>query len=118
MAARLFHEGDCSLEVLSGKTIVFIGYGNQGRAQALNLHDTFKEEGIESPPKIVIANQNDSYASTAEKDGFRFTTDWAAAAKQADVLFLLVPDQVCPHSQIKTVASAHTVSWTGPTAAL
>jgi len=37
MAARLFYDKDCSLEPLKSKTIVFIGYGNQGRAQALNL---------------------------------------------------------------------------------
>ena len=37
MAARLFYDNDCSLEPLKGKTIVFIGYGNQGRAQSLNM---------------------------------------------------------------------------------
>ena len=37
MSARLFYDKDCSLELLKGKTVVFIGYGNQGRAQALNL---------------------------------------------------------------------------------
>ena len=37
MAARLFYDKDCSLDALAGKTVVFIGYGNQGRAQALNL---------------------------------------------------------------------------------
>ena len=37
MSARLFYDKDCSLEPIAGKTIVFIGYGNQGRAQALNL---------------------------------------------------------------------------------
>jgi hypothetical protein len=37
MSPRLFYDKDCSLEQLKGKTVVFIGYGNQGRAQALNL---------------------------------------------------------------------------------
>ena len=37
MSARLFYDKDCSLELLKGKTVVFIGYGNQGRAQALNI---------------------------------------------------------------------------------
>ncbi len=93
MSARLFYDKDCSLEPLANKTVVFIGYGNQGRAQALNLRDTLKAENLTST-KILIANQNDSYASTAEEDGFGYTTDWADAASQADVLFLLVPDQV------------------------
>lgn len=62
--------------------------------------DTFQAEGLSPAPKIVIANSKDAYASKAEEDGFGFTSDWGEAAKQADVLFLLVPDQVgsatCP----------------------
>ncbi|KAK3725407.1 hypothetical protein LTR37_000377 [Vermiconidia calcicola] len=96
MTTRLFYDTDCSLEPLAGKTITFIGYGNQGRAQALNLRDTFKNAQNVTQPKIVIANQEDSYAKTAEQDGFGYTTDWAAAAAEADVLFLLVPDQIQP----------------------
>lgn len=93
MAARLFYDHDCSLEPLKNKTIVFVGYGNQGRAQALNLRDTLNSE-FRSSWEIIIANQEDSYATTAEKDGFGYTTNWAEAAAKADVLFLLVPDQV------------------------
>lgn len=94
MTTRLFYDKDCDLTVLSGKTIVFIGYGNQGRAQALNLRDTISAEHLSDPPKIIVANRNDSYAKAAEEDGFGYTTDSAAAASKADVLFLLVPDQV------------------------
>ncbi|KAI9675462.1 MAG: hypothetical protein M1822_008940 [Bathelium mastoideum] len=96
MAARMFYDKDCSLEALAGKTIVFIGYGNQGRAQALNLRDTFKSASISPAPQIKIANPKDSYAKTAEEDGFGYTSEWGAAAAEADVLFLLVPDQVQP----------------------
>ncbi|KAI9656130.1 MAG: hypothetical protein M1831_004701 [Alyxoria varia] len=96
MATRLFYDKDCSLDALSGKTILFVGYGNQGRAQAQNLRDTCKTGQLASPPKIVIANHKDEYAATADEDGFGSTTDWASAAAQADVLFLLVPDQVQP----------------------
>lgn len=94
MTARLFYDKDCSLEPLNSATVVFVGYGNQGRAQALNLRDTFKAEQSSNAPKILIANQKDSYASTAEQDGFGSTDDWADAAAQADVLFMLVPDEV------------------------
>ncbi|KAI9803643.1 MAG: hypothetical protein M1833_000555 [Piccolia ochrophora] len=96
MTANIYYEKDASLSPLSGKTVVFIGYGNQGRAQALNLRDTLKEHSLPDPPKIVVANPKDSYAEQATKDGFGFTTDWADAASQADILFLLVPDQVQP----------------------
>jgi len=47
MTARLFYDKDCSLEPLKSKTIVFVGYGNQGRAQALNLV---------CPPAVDAAN--------------------------------------------------------------
>ncbi|KAF2455858.1 IlvN-domain-containing protein [Lineolata rhizophorae] len=91
---REFYEKDCPLDVLDGKTAVFVGYGNQGRAQALNLRDTIESSKFSTPPKIVVANENDRYAAQAEKDGFGYTSDWAAAAAQADILFLLVPDHV------------------------
>ena len=94
MTARLFYDKDCPLDPLAEKTVVFLGYGNQGRAQALNLRDTLKAEQGIKPPKIVIANQNDSYAETAKKDGFDPTSNWADAAAEADVVLLLVPDQV------------------------
>ena len=94
MTTRLFYDKDCSLKALADKTVVFLGYGNQGRAQALNLRDTFKAESGVRASKIVIANKDDSYAETAKKDGFEPTSKWADAAAQADVLFLLVPDEV------------------------
>ena len=93
MSARLFYDNDCSLKPLENKTIVFVGYGNQGRDQAQNLRETLDSEFFSSW-QIIIANQEDSYAETAKKDGFGYTTDWADAASKADVLFLLVPDQV------------------------
>ena len=40
--ARLFHESDCNLDYLAGKTVAIIGYGSQGHAHALNL----KESGV------------------------------------------------------------------------
>ena len=42
-----------------------------------------------------MANNKDSYGSQAEKDRFEVTSDWEHIAKEADILFLLVPDQVC-----------------------
>ena len=64
-----------------------IGYGNQGRAQALNLRDS----GLE----VLIGNREDDYAGQARKDGFSATVIRQAAA-EADVVMLLLPDEVAP----------------------
>ena len=93
-AARRFYDNDCPLEPLAGKTIVFVGYGNQGRAQALNLMDTFKNQSALTPPQVIIANRKDTYAEKAAADGMTYKHDFADASSKADVLFLLVPDEV------------------------
>ncbi len=49
-------------DLLNGRKVAVIGYGNQGRAQALNLRDN----GID----VVIGNNADEYAQRAERDGF------------------------------------------------
>ncbi|KAL0576365.1 hypothetical protein V5O48_005624 [Marasmius crinis-equi] len=91
MSAKIFYDSDADLGVLKGKKIVFLGFGNQGSAQAQNL----RESGIPNED-ILVANQNDSYAETAKEKGFTVEHDFEKAAKVADVLFLLVPDQVQP----------------------
>ena len=95
-SAKIFYEQHATLDALSSKNIVFVGYGNQGQAQALNLRDTIHSHAISHPPKILIANPPDSFSKKAETDGFESTTDWAHAASIADILFLLVPDQIQP----------------------
>ncbi|HPF56410.1 MAG TPA: ketol-acid reductoisomerase, partial [Clostridiales bacterium] len=38
--ATIYYEKDCNLKALNGKTVAVIGYGSQGHAHALNLHDS------------------------------------------------------------------------------
>ena len=38
--AKLYYQKDCNLDLLKGKTVAIIGYGSQGHAHALNLHDS------------------------------------------------------------------------------
>ncbi|EJD04103.1 IlvN-domain-containing protein [Fomitiporia mediterranea MF3/22] len=90
-AAKIYHDSDADLAYIKDKTIVFLGFGNQGAAQAQNLRDS----GIPND-KILIANREDSYAEDAKAKRFNVTPDFAKAAEVADVLFLLVPDQVQP----------------------
>jgi ketol-acid reductoisomerase len=85
MVEYIFTEDDGNLDVLKDSTIAIIGYGNQGRAQALNLRDS----GL----KVIIGNREDHYKKRAKKDGFEvFSIE--EATKLCDVLFLLIPDEV------------------------
>jgi ketol-acid reductoisomerase len=85
--AAIYHDEDASLEPIAGKTVAIVGYGNQGRSQALNLRDS----GV----RVVVGNVEDAYAEQAKADGFAPIAIREAAA-QADVVFLLVPDEVMP----------------------
>jgi ketol-acid reductoisomerase len=98
---RAFGEADGDIRDLAGRTIAFIGYGNQGRAQALNLRDSLRAASIDAP--IVVSALRDGTAEQAEADGFP-TQAVADAAKAADVLFLLVPDEALPEIFAKEIA--------------
>lgn len=65
--------------------ITVIGYGIQGRAQALNLRDSGNE--------VVIVNRDDSYLSSAIEDGFE-VLPLKKGLQHSDVIFLLIPDAV------------------------
>lgn len=85
--ARSYFDADADLSHLAGRTVGIIGYGNQGRAQALNLRDS----GV----AVIIGNQRDSSFERAVADGF-MAYEVAEAAAHADVLVLLIPDEVMP----------------------
>lgn len=80
-----YYDEDADLEPLRNRTLGIVGYGNQGRAQALNLRDS----GL----KVVIGAVRDESAERAERDGFKVVSI-AKAAEQSDVLSLLIPDEV------------------------
>jgi ketol-acid reductoisomerase len=86
--AKIYYDQDVKKEYLKGKTVAVIGYGNQGRAQALNLHDS----GI----KVIIgAAPRDKYPdwNNAEKDGL-MAMSIGEAAKIADIIQILIPDEI------------------------
>ena len=80
-----YYDPDASLEILRPKTLGIIGYGNQGRAQALNLRDS----GLD----VIVGSLRDETAGQAEKDGFA-VRPVEEVAERADVLALLIPDEV------------------------
>jgi ketol-acid reductoisomerase len=85
---QLLKDDDASLEPLNGKTVAILGYGNQGRAQALNLRDS----GV----RVIVGNRDDEYKKTAAADGFQ-PLEIREAAAQADILIVLTTDESQPH---------------------
>ena len=83
--SKIFYESDCNINALSGKTVAIIGYGSQGHAHALNLH----ESGVD----VVVGLYEGSKSwKKAEEAGLRVDTA-ANAAKQADIIMILVNDE-------------------------
>ncbi|HHW47966.1 MAG TPA: ketol-acid reductoisomerase [Clostridiaceae bacterium] len=86
--AKMYYDKDCNLELLKGKTVAVIGYGSQGHAHAQNLRDS----GVNV---IVGLHAASNKRKQAEGDGLK-VMDTAEAAKAADIIMILVPDQVQP----------------------
>jgi len=84
---QLLKDDDASLEPLAGKTIAVLGYGNQGRAQALNMRDS----GVH----VIVGNRDDRYREQALADGFA-PVGIAEAAQAGDVLLVLTTDESQP----------------------
>jgi ketol-acid reductoisomerase len=92
---NLYHDSDADLSALEGRTLAIVGYGNQGRAQALNLRDS----GV----SVVIGNIRDAAHDAAEADGFE-VKPIEAACRDADAVMLLIPDEVMPQVYEERVA--------------
>ncbi len=82
---EIFYDTDADLSIIQGKKVAVIGYGSQGHAHALNLRDS----GVEV--KIGLKPDSKSVAKASEA-GFEVLTS-ADAAKWADVVVILAPDQ-------------------------
>lgn len=83
--AHVYYEKDVDQAVLNGKTVAVVGYGSQGHAQAQNLRDS----GVQ----VVIGLRPGRSWEQAKQDGFEvLTVD--QAVKRADVVQLLMPDEV------------------------
>ena len=82
---RVYYDTDADLEVLDGQKVAIIGYGNQGRAQGLNMRDS----GVE----VIVGNIQDESFDRAVASGFP-TMSITEAAQAGDVLCLFLPDEV------------------------
>ncbi|GAW28886.1 ketol-acid reductoisomerase [Carboxydocella sp. ULO1] len=82
---KCYYDQDANLELLKNKTVAVIGYGSQGHAQALNLH----ESGV----RVVVGLRPGSARwAEAEAAGLAVATP-AEAAAQADIIQILTPDE-------------------------
>jgi ketol-acid reductoisomerase len=84
---RVFYDADCDLALILDRTVAIVGYGSQGHAHALNLRDS----GVKRV--IVALRAGSATAKKAQAEGLDVMTV-ADAAKAADVIMILAPDEL------------------------
>ena len=99
----IHHEDEVDAGVLDGRSVAVVGYGNQGRSWALNLRDA----GLD--PTVCV--RADESRARAEHEGFA-TVD-VAGASRADVVCVLVPDDVIPTLGLAPAEDALTIVASG-----
>ncbi len=82
--AKIYSDTDADLDLLKGKTIAVMGYGNQGSAQANNLRDS----GL----RVVIGAREGPSAKRAREDGFEVLS-FSKATEVGDIIHMLIPDE-------------------------
>lgn len=97
---RVYYDQDADLSLLQGKKIAVIGYGSQGCAQAQNLHDS----GLDV---VVGLRPGSASRQRVETDGLA-VMDVAEAAKAADIIQILTPDETQPKLYAEAIAPALT----------
>jgi ketol-acid reductoisomerase len=84
---RVYYDRDADLNLIKAKKVAIVGYGSQGHAHALNLRDSGAKD-------VVIAlRPGSASAKKAEKAGLPVKSV-ADAAKWADVVMMLTPDEL------------------------
>jgi len=84
----VYYDDDADRSHIDDKTVAVLGYGSQGHAHAQNLSDS----GVDV---VVGLRESSSSRAAAKDDGLRVATP-AAAAAEADIVSVLVPDTVQP----------------------
>jgi len=107
--ARMYYDTDANLDLLAQKTVAIIGYGSQGHAHALNL----KDSGI----NVIVGLYPGSKSAEKAKAAGLTVYPVAEAAQKADLIMILLPDEVqksvyqqeiAPHlTEGKVLAFAH-----------
>ena len=82
---KIYYNEDCNLSLLNGKKVAVIGYGSQGHAHALNL----KESGAD----VTVGLYQGSRSWKKAEDAGLKVVDASDAAREADIIMLLTPDE-------------------------
>jgi len=86
----MYYDKDANLDLIKDKTVAVIGYGSQGHAHSLNLH----ESGV----KVIVGLRPDSSSWKVAEEAGLTVMPVAEAAAAADMVMILTPD----HSQAET----------------
>jgi ketol-acid reductoisomerase len=84
---RVYYDRDADINLIKGKKVAIIGYGSQGHAHTLNLRDSGVKE------IVVGLRKGSGSAKKAEAEGLK-VMEVAEAAKWADVVMMLTPDEL------------------------
>lgn len=94
--ANIYYDKDVNPELIRSKKVAIIGYGSQGHAHALNLHDN----GVDV---TVALREGSASRAKAEADGLKVATV-AEATRWADTVMLLAPDTKQPDIYAQDIA--------------
>ena len=81
-----YYDSDCNLGLLDGKTVAIMGFGSQGHAHAQNLH----ESGV----RVIVGLRASSPSCEKARAAGLEVMEVSEAAKAADVVMMLVPDEL------------------------
>ncbi len=84
MTAKMYYDADADLGALAGQTVAIIGFGSQGHAHALNLH----ESGV----RVLVGLPATSKSRAVAEDAGLRVLDTGAAVAAADVVMIAIPD--------------------------
>lgn len=82
-----YYDCDCDLKMLDGKTVAIMGFGSQGHAHAMNL----KDSGV----NVIVGLRPGSRHEKKAKDYGLTVMSVKEAAQKADIVMMLVPDEIC-----------------------
>lgn len=84
---RVYYDTDCDTNLIKDKKVAIVGYGSQGHAHALNLHDS-------GAKNLVVALRPGSASAKKAEDAGLKVMDIAEAAKWCDVIMMCMPDEL------------------------